>query len=127
MFRIFYWFFNPEVALAEWHGYMVYGIVASAVFIALGIAVYATWRYNRKRESLKFFLCVVGIVVFSIAYAMFRTSAIPDEICREGYKFRFGLSIVLATTFYSFLFLYIFSFIMGPKKYFARISEYRLK
>ncbi|MDD2300064.1 MAG: hypothetical protein PHU69_10555 [Fermentimonas sp.] len=103
---------------------MIIGICFSAGFILLGILAYAVMGYNRKREAFKFFACNIGIFVLALVYAFVSTASIPDEICRTGYKFRFGSNIVIATSVFGLIFFILASNVLGAKKYFARIHEY---
>ncbi|MCB5253977.1 MAG: hypothetical protein LHW51_13520 [Candidatus Cloacimonetes bacterium] len=124
MFNFFYWFFYPQLAMAQWHSYMLEGIIFSAAFISCLVIFYAILPYNRKRERFKFFSCNLFILLAAIVFVIIRTSSIPDEICRDGYKWLFGFSLVIATLIYGLLTFWIFSTLMGAKKYFARINEY---
>jgi len=123
----FYWFFYPQVALAEWHRHMMTGVIYSAIFILLGFFIYAFIPYNREREPVKFFFSIGFIVILSVGYAIVSTSSMPDEICREAYKWRFGFSFVIATLLYGLLSFTLLSFFLGAKKYFARFYEHFYK
>jgi len=103
---------------------MLQGIVVSAALIVFTFLVYAFLPYNRNKEKLKFLSCDLFVLVVAIIYMLVKTSSIPDEICRNGYKWWFGFSYVVGTLFWDLAIFYLFSNALRAKKYFARITEY---
>jgi len=124
MLNIFYWFFYPELATAEWNQHMLMGILHSVGFIALGILVYAFLPYNRKYERLKFGLTNLLIFVLALIYVIRSIMIISNEICRTNYKLTFVFNHLIATFVYGILAFWLISYILGAKKYFANIFEY---
>lgn len=127
MENIFYFFFSPQIYLAQWKEYRLEGMISAAVIIIVGLVIYSFLRYNRNRETMHFFLFLGLIVLAALGFILWHTTTIPDDICREGYKLRYVLNHLVSTAILALALFPLAGLIHGGRKYFSRIWEYFIK
>lgn len=124
MEHLFYIFFWPQTALAEWTGYMVHGIASSIILSVLGATLYFFLPYNRNKEPVKFFATFSIVLLLSLIFILWQTTTIPDEITRGNDKIYYVLNHVLSTTILEVVLFSCAGQIHGGRKYFSRLWEY---
>lgn len=125
--NIFYLFFNPEIYLSAWNSYMLKSAIASLIIVLFSIVLYRILPYQREKESVRFWTIFTSAMLIAVIYIFRQSSSIPNEICRGNYKTHYISHFLMSTLLLEVVLFYVASFILGSKKYFARVHEYFIK